>query len=438
MRGWRSDLTKHVVSDGNSIFVSSKKNQIINQDLAKVVVIGASHAGISFADHMRKNEFRGSLIIIDRQKGGPMERPPLSKAFLLQTENKVNPNFLLKRAKWYKDEQITLRHGTSISKIDPISKKLITSNGDYILYDKLVLATGAVPRTIPASEGMSNVFVLRQPDDAVAIRQTARSSKSAIIIGGGYIGLEVAATLRQMGLTVSVIEAAERLLARVASPPVATLLDKLHHSHGVKLHIGIGVETITQEKGVFSSVTLNNGTILAGDMLIVGIGVAPDSRLAYQASVETEHANGGAILVDESFRTSDPNIFAIGDVALQRGKSIRIESVHNAQDSGARAAASIMGKIQPKIQAPWFWSDQYDINLQSVGIVPTNVSDIYQIFRKGKRKLGESFWTYRGKQLLAVEAIGDPENFILGKKCLEEKISPDPKMIGDENFDPLA
>jgi len=402
----------------------------------RIIVIGASHAGISFVDQMRKYGFGGSITLIDRQKGGPMERPPLSKAFLLETSDQVNPMFLLRRGKWYKEQKIDLKHGINVTKLDASAQTVVLSNGDQLEFDKLVLATGALPRSLPSTEELSNVFVLRQPDDAVAIRTIARNVKSAVIIGGGYIGLEVAASLRQMGLEVSVIEMADRILARVASPPVAQLLNDLHVEKGVSIYTGVNVDKITKNDGEFSGVTLADGRVLSGDMLIVGIGVIPDSELARRAGIETERPDGGAILVNGSMQTSNPNIIAMGDVALLRGESLRIESVHNAQDMATRAAAAIMGEAPPEDQAPWFWSDQYDANLQSVGIVPTLDEDIYQITRPGENNTSVSFWSYRDQELVAVESIRNSKNFMLGKKCLERNFSPSPELICDPNYDP--
>ena len=416
--------------------IKSKLDRKVVGSDAHIIVIGASHAGISFVDQMRKSGFVGNLTLIDRQKGGPMERPPLSKAFLLESTDQINPMFLLRRGKWYKEQKINLKHGVSVLQINASAQTVMLSNGEELEFDKLVLATGAVPRSLASTDELSNVFVLRQPDDATAIRTTARNVNSAVIIGGGYIGLEVAASLRKMGLQLSVIEMADRLLARVASPPVAQLLNDLHVENGVSVYTGASVDKITDTNGNFNAVTLADGTVLSGDMLIVGIGVLPDSELAQQAGIETERHDGGAILVDTSMQTSDPNILAMGDVALQRGHSLRIESVHNAQDTAARAAAAIMGEAPPKDQAPWFWSDQYEVNLQSAGIVPTGDDDIYQITRPGENDTSVSFWSYRDQELIAVEAINDPKNFMLGKKCLEKNFSPSPHYICDPNYDP--
>ena len=406
--------------------------------MQSIVVVGASHAGISFVDNIRKNGFGGRITLVDRQKGGPMERPPLSKQFLIETEDKLDPIFLLKRAKWYKDNDIILKLGVEALEIDIENNLLVLSSGDNLTFDKLVLATGARPRFLSGCEHLVNAFVLRQPDDAIAIRETARKVKSAVIIGGGYIGLEVAASFRQMGLEVSVIEAAKRLLARVASPPIANSLLNLHQKHGVSIHTDVSVKELVIDQQQFSAVKLTDGSIIEGDMLVIGIGVFPDSSLAQKAGLDTETPEGGAIIVDRSMQTSNPSIIAIGDVALRSGDSMRIESVHNAQDHAARAVAGLMGKLPPIDEAPRFWSDQYDANLQSVGIVPVDANDVFQVVRNGQREGSVSYWSFQNKTLLSVEAIRDVENFMLGTKCLDQKFSPDPDLIGDPNFDPLA
>ena len=411
---------------------------MFDEKMQSIVVVGASHAGISFVDNIRKNGFGGRITLVDRQKGGPMERPPLSKQFLIETEDKLDPIFLLKRAKWYKDNDIILKLGVEALEIDIENNLLVLSSGDNLTFDKLVLATGARPRFLSGCEHLVNAFVLRQPDDAIAIRETARKVKSAVIIGGGYIGLEVAASFRQMGLEVSVIEAAERLLARVASPPVADSLLNLHQKHGVSIYTGVGVEDLVSDQQKFTAAKLTDGSIIEGDMLVVGIGVAPDSLLAQKADLETEGSGSGAIIVDRSMQTSNPSIIAIGDVALRSGDSMRVESVHNAQDHAARAVAGMMGKEPPVDEAPRFWSDQYDANLQSVGIVPVDANDVFQVVRNGQREGSVSYWSFQKKTLLSVEAIRDVENFMLGTKCLDQNLSPDPELIGNADFDPLA
>ena len=411
---------------------------MFDEKMQNIVVVGASHAGISFIDNIRKSGFGGSITLVDRQKGGPMERPPLSKQFLLETEDKLDPIFLLKRAKWYKDNDIILKLGVEALEINLGADLLTLSNGDSLTFDKLILATGARPRFLPGCDNLVNAFVLRQPDDAIAIRETARKARSAVIIGGGYIGLEVAASFRQMGLEVCVIEAAERLLARVASPPVANFLLNLHQKHGVSIYTGVSVEELVKDQEKFTAAKLSDGSIIEGDMLVIGIGVTPDSFLAHKAGLETERSDGGAIIVDGSMQTSNPSIIAIGDVALRSGENLRIESVHNAQEHAAHAVAGMMGHEPPVDEAPRFWSDQYDANLQSVGIVPVDANDVFQVVRHGTQEESSSYWSFQDKTLLSVEAIRDVENFMLGTKCLDQHFSPDPDLIGDPEFDPLA
>ena len=402
-----------------------------------IVVIGASHAGVSFVDKVRKNGFVGRLTVFDRQVGGPMERPPLSKGFLLGGGETVESKSLLRQKKWYKTNRIKLKTQSNVEAIDTKEKTVTVSSGDVIKYDNLVIASGAVPRELPDTQGMGNAFTLRQPSDANAIRQAANNSDTVVIIGGGYIGLEVAASLRKKGMKVTVIEAAERILARVASKPLADRLTKLHEDNGVEVLTGVGVDSINAEAGIFESVTLTSGEKIVGDMLITGIGVFPDSTLAANAGIETQRKDGGAILVDEAMRTSENDVFAVGDVALRRDQLLAVESVHNAQETAAVAAAAVTGSSAPTIQTPWFWSDQYDVKLQSVGVVPINDSDVYQVARPGKREGAVSFWSYRGNDLVAVEVVNDPATYMEARQCLDTNQSPDPKQISKPSFSPI-
>ena len=323
------------------------------------------------------------------------------------------------------------------TKVSLDSKTVTVNHGQSVSFDKLVIASGAVPRELPITVGMGNTFTLRQPSDANAIRQTANNSDSVVIIGGGYIGLEVAASLKQKGMEVTVIEAADRILARVASQPLADHFTKLHRDHGVNVITGVGVEKIHQRDGIFDSVTLDNGATVKGDMLITGIGVFPDSKLAAEAGIETQREDGGAILVNEMMQTSHEDVFAIGDVALRRDQALAVESVHNAQETAAVAAAAIADVKPPALQTPWFWSDQYDAKLQSVGVVPVMDDDAYQVMRPGKRDGAVSFWTYKGNDLVAVEVVNDPATYMEARQCLDTKQFPDPKLISNPSYSPV-
>jgi NADPH-dependent 2,4-dienoyl-CoA reductase/sulfur reductase-like enzyme len=289
-----------------------------------------------------------------------------------------------------------------------------------------------VPRQLAAAKGLDGVFVLRHPDDAHALRAAVSGRQHAVVIGGGYIGLEVAASLTKLGLRVDVVEMADRLLARVASPQISAFFAELHQSHDVGLHIGANCQEILQKDGAFTGVQLGDGRQIAAELLLVGIGVLPDLDLAASAGIEA----GNGIIVDAMMQSSVQDIFAIGDVALIDGAALRIESVDNAQMTAARAAAAICGLAQPAMAAPWFWSEQFDVRLQSAGIVPLASPDLRHQLRPGKREGGFSVWSYgdNGK-LAAVEAVRDPAGYMLGKKCLDLGLSPDPDDIGNVDFD---
>jgi NADPH-dependent 2,4-dienoyl-CoA reductase/sulfur reductase-like enzyme len=439
---WLKWMDRHPSGEGRITEVQASQKEERQDDgfeLAgpHVAIIGASHAGISCADRLRKNGFVGKISIFDRQVGGPMERPPLSKGFLLGGGETVESKSLLRQRKWYKSNKIKLKTQSSVDKIDAKNKTITVKNGGEIKYDKLVIASGAVPKELPTSKGIGNAFTLRQPSDANSIRQASNNSDSVVIIGGGYIGLEVAASLKQKGMDITVLEGADRILARVASKPLADHLLKLHNNHGVKIITGAGVEKINQEDGIFDGVTLSDGQVIKGDMLITGIGVFPDSMLALDAGIETQFDNGGAILVDEMMCTSDPDVYAIGDVAIRRSQKLAVESVNNAQESASVAAAAIVGNETPAIQTPWFWSDQYDAKLQSVGIVPVLDAEVYQVERPGKREGGVSFWTYKGDNLLAVEVVNDPATYMEARQCLDTRQFPDPKQIAKPTYSPV-
>ena len=402
-----------------------------------IVVIGASHAGVAFADAMRSNGYGGALTMIDAVPGLPVERPPLSKAFLA-SDAANDAKFLLRKADWYDAQNIQLITGSVVTGVDADAQMILLKDGASLSYDRLVLATGATPRMLPNAVGLDNVFVVRSPDDARALRAALSSAQKAVVIGGGYIGLEAAASLRKGGMDVDVIEAADRLLARVASTDISAFFADLHAANGVRLHIGVGVAEILSAEGAFSGVTMADGTQIEADLLIVGIGVAPDIALAQMAGVECSDA----ILVDAQMTTSVETIYAIGDGALAAdiapmvaGRPLRVESVHNAQDSAARAAAAINGHAPPAWQAPWFWSEQYDVRLQSAGIVPPAGADTHQVVRPGKREGGLSVWSFAGDQLEAIESVRDPAGYMVGKKCLDMGHHPTPAQVADMDFD---
>ncbi len=396
-----------------------------------IIIIGASHAGVSCAEKLRANGFSGQIQLIDRLSGVPFERPPLSKGFL-QADGSDDEKFLLRRSDWFTSHEITLIDGREVTAIDRESKQLQLDDGQCCRYDKLVLATGAFPRQLDDANNLQNVFVLRHARNAYELRSAMKGRKSAIVIGGGYIGLEVAASLTKAGIHVDVIEMTERLLARVASPNISAFFANLHEINDVGIYTGVINQEILQKDGLFSGIRINNDRTIHAELLLLGIGVLPELGNAKDAGLTT----GDGIIVDGMMQSSDADIYAIGDVALVDGAMSRIESVDNAQNTAARAAAAICGSSQPPKAAPWFWSEQFDVRLQSAGIVPQEAAAVQYVVRRGKREGGLSVWSYDvfGK-LAAIEAVGDPAAYMLGKKCLDLGLSPPPSDIGNADFD---
>ena len=409
--------------------------------MKSVVIIGASHAGIACAEALRRSGYTDKIVLIDKLNGMPVQRPPLSKKFLLSEDTAdglPDDEYLLRKSDWYETNKITFLNGADVTDIDPDAKTVSLSSGNVYGYDHLVLATGATPRMLPKAAGLEGVHVLRSPNDAEVLRSAIKTSRRAVIIGGGYIGLEAAASLKKSGMKVDVIEVADRLLARVASPAISDFFQKLHQENDVNVHTGTSVEEISSSQDKFTGAILSNGAVIDADLLIVGIGVSPNVELGYRAGVDCQ--NG--IVVGADMQTNINGIFAIGDVALStslapqiEGTPIRVESVHNAQDSAARAVAAITGSDAPSWQSPWFWSEQYDIRLQSAGIVPPETDAVDYIIRPSKRPGGQSVWSYNGDQLCSVEAVRDAAGYMLGKKCLDAKKSPPIADIANPDFD---
>ena len=400
--------------------------------MTNYVVIGASHAGVSFAEKMRQQGNQDPITLIDRLHGVPLQRPPLSKAYL-GAESDDDEGFYLRAADWFQTQNITLKDGMAVTAIDRAAKTIALSDGSAVAYDKLVLALGASARRLPHPEmDCENVFVLRDGSDAKGLKEAMRKAKTAIVIGGGYIGLEAAASMRKHGLDVHVIEAAARLLARVASPEISATYDALHRAHDVTMHIGVGVDNLQQTDGRISAVTLADGTTLSCDLLLVGIGVFPEVALAQSADL----AVGNGILTDYHYQTADPDIYAIGDNVLAEGRlPLRIESIYNAQYGAHYLASRFNEAALPQEEAPWFWSDQYDRKLQSAGIVPAPDEGVRQVTRPGKREGGLSVWSYQDETLVAVESVNDPQAYMIGKLCLENGKNPSPQSVSDPEFD---
>ena len=399
-----------------------------------LIIIGASHAGLSCAEALRKGGFDGVIGVIERDSGTPLQRPPLSKTYLDADEGAGEDSFYLRRSEWFAQFDISLHEGCEVTKISRADKQVHLDDGRVLSYDKLVIASGAVARKLPIAGGTATgVHVLRTAADARRLRASLGTVKDAVVIGGGYIGLEAAASLHKVGKSVHVVELAPRLLARVASPLLSDYCTALHRAAGVTVSTGAACdEILTDDTGAVRAVLLADGTELPCQLVLAGIGVIPDTGLASAAGLAVD--NG--IIVSRAYRTDDDAIWAIGDVARAPSRyELRIESIHHAQASSQIAAADMMGGELPADEALWFWSDQYDVKFQMAGMLPSVPEGALQhVSRAGRRDHSLSVWSWCDRVLVTVEAANDGQAYMIGKKCLEAGISPDPADIANPDF----
>ena len=394
--------------------------------MSNVVVIGAGQAGSSLVAKLRSLGFEGDITLIGEESDPPYQRPPLSKAYLLGEMDRER--LYLRPEKFYEEQNIILKLGTPVAGLNTAAKT-VSVGGETISYDQLAFTTGSTPRRLPERIGgtLEGVHVVRTLADVDAMAPTCRAGKTALVVGGGYIGLEAAAVLRKLGLSVTLIEMADRILGRVAAPETADYFRALHKGHGVDLREGIGLDHLTGGTHVTGAV-LTDGSVVPADLVIVGVGIEPNARIAQD--VELEINNG--IVVDEMGRTSDPNIWAAGDCAIFpfRGEKIRLESVQNAIDQAEAVAANMLGANKAYEPKPWFWSDQYDVKLQIAGL---NTGFDRVVVREVETS--RSHWYYLGDTLLAVDAMNDPRSYMIGKRLIEAGKSPDPAIIEDPSAD---
>lgn len=387
-----------------------------------IVVIGAGQAGASLVAKLRALGHAGPVTLIGDEPVPPYQRPPLSKKYLLG--EMALERLFLRPESFYAEHGIDLRLGRPVTAIDPAAR--LVRLGDATLdYDQLVLTTGAEPRRLPGAIGgdLAGVHVVRRLADIDAMAGEFAPGRRVLIVGGGYIGLEAAAVARQRGLDVTLIEAAPRILQRVAAPETADHMRALHLGHGVRIVEGATLEGLHGEERVRMA-RLVSGEELPVDFVIVGIGITPAVALAENAGLRID--NG--IRVDDHGRTSDPAIWAAGDCASlpYRGMRIRLESVQNAIDQAEAVAANLLGAGRPYAPLPWFWSDQYDLKLQIAGL--NSGYDRVVVRAVGGAR---SHWYFAGDTFLAVDAMNDPRAFMLGKRMLESGRSPDPAALAD-------
>ena len=391
-----------------------------------VVVVGAGQAGFSFVSRLRNLGFDGLITLAGGESVPPYQRPPLSKKYLLGEMSLER--LYLRPLKFYEEQNINLRLGEDVTAVNAL-KKIINIGEEIISYDELVFTTGSNPRYLPAELGgeLDGVYVIRNLSDVDNIVKEFKIDKHVLIIGGGYIGLEAASVAAKLGLQVTLVEMAERILQRVASKETSDYFRNLHKSHGVDIREKIGVRKLIGSDRV-EMIELTDGTNLKVDFVIAGVGITPSTELAEMAGCDID--NG--IKTDALGRTSVNSIWAAGDCSSFPYKAgrIRLESVPNAIDQSEILAENIIGGNVEYVAKPWFWSDQFDVKLQIAGL-NTGFDDVVT------RKTGSSvsFWYYNGPNLLAVDAMNDPRAYMIGKRLIEAGRSPTKSLIKDTSLD---
>ncbi len=396
----------------------------------KLIIIGGGQAAFALAAKLRLLQDDRPVSIVSGEHCLPYQRPPLSKKYLL---GEMSLDRLLFRAQdWYGEHAVDIHLGVRAVAMDREARTVSLSDGRVLSYDDLAFATGSSPRTLPQAVGgdLDNVLTVRDYQDADRLATLMTRGRKLLIIGGGYIGLEAAAVARKLGVEVTLIEMAERILSRVAARETAGIIRSLHQSHGVRILEKTGLRELTGQGGRVTGAILSDGTALAADFVIAGIGASANDQLAQAAGIET--ANG--ILVDAFGRTSDPDVYAMGDCALLdwEGTRIRLESVQNAVDQAEAVAAILAGGNTPYLPRPWFWSDQYDVKLQIAGF---NLGYTQTVLRKGAREGSASVWYFRNDRFMAVDAINDAKAYVTGKKLLEAGKNPDVAALSDPDLD---
>ena len=402
--------------------------------MERIVVVGAGQAGHSLAAKLRELGFNGSVALIGEEPMPPYQRPPLSKKFLLGDMEEAR--LYLRNPGFYAEHDIELCTGTTVDSIDREGKTVVLASGERLPYSMLALTTGAAPRRLPAAIGgnLEGVHTLRTIADVNAMRHEFRPGRNALVVGGGYIGLEAAAVAASVGLNVTLVEQAERILQRVAAPQTSDYFRALHRSQGVTVREGTGLRRLVGENGRVVGAEFDDGETLPVDFVLVGIGIRANAQLAADAGLATE---GGIRTNAQGRSVTDPDIFAAGDCAVfpYRGEPTRLESVQNAIDQGEAVAAAMLGSEALYNPVPWFWSDQYKCKLQIAGL---SRGYARAIVRPGVKEGSQSVWYFSGSnRILAVDAMNDPRAYMAGKRWLEARQSPTPAQIEDTGLDLL-
>lgn len=394
-----------------------------------VVIVGAGHAGFQLASSLRQIGFAGSVRLINGEPHLPYQRPPLTKAYLLGDGQTSALNF--RDASFFRDRRIELVPDSAVA-IDRKNRSLRLSSGVRIPYANLVLALGAQNRQLRVADACPGVVCIRQLGEAEYVRRRLLSARRAVVVGGGFIGLEFACAARVRGLEVDVVEVAPRVMERAVRPVVSRHFEDRHAQAGIRFHCGAALKEITRTNDSIEGVVLTDGRVIPADLIVVGIGVIPNVQLAVDAALEV----GDGIVVDSHLRSSDPSISAIGDCACFCSRyapaPTRIESVQNATDQARCVAARLHGSPRPYDSVPWFWSDQGSAKLQIAGI--THASDA-EVLRGTPTSGSFSVFCYREGRLIGIESVNRPADHMLGRKMLAMGRTIDPEAAADVGLD---
>ena len=397
-------------------------------DRGDVVIVGAGHGGAQAAIALRQLGFAGSILIVGDEPELPYERPPLSKDYL--SGDKPFERLLIRPATFWAERSIAFRTGTRITGLLPDTHQLETADGATIGYHTLIWAGGGAPRrlSIPGADA-EGVHYVRSRADADRMMAVLPQVTRVAVIGGGYIGLEAAAVLTKLGKQVKVIEALDRVLARVAGEPLSRFFEGEHRAHGVDVRLGVGVEAIETDGVAATGVRLANGDVVACDMVIVGIGIIP----AIAPLIAAGAKGGNGVDVDAQGRTSLADVYAIGDCAAHAnrfaaGATIRLESVQNANDQATIVAKAIMGGSDGYDVVPWFWSNQYDLKLQTVGL---SIGYDQTVLRGNPDTRSFSLIYLREGRVIALDCVNMVKDYVAGRALVTGGLSPDPSVLAD-------
>ncbi|WP_404711324.1 NAD(P)/FAD-dependent oxidoreductase [Sphingomonas sp. MMS24-J13] len=397
-------------------------------DRYDVLIVGAGHGGAQAAIALRQNKFTGSIAIVGDEPELPYERPPLSKDYL--AGDKTFERILIRPPAFWGERDVAMLTSRRVVAVEPQAHRVTTDDGTTIGYTYLIWATGGAPRRLTcAGHDLVGVHTVRTRADADRMRAEMAGVTHAVVIGGGYIGLEAAAVLAKFGKKVTVLEALDRVLARVAGEPLSRFYEAEHRAHGVDVRLNARVDCIVEQDGRAVGVRLADGEVLPAQMVIVGIGIIP----AVQPLIAAGAEGGNGVAVDAQCRTSLPDIFAIGDCALHAnrfaaGAQIRLESVQNANDQATTVARAITGNPVDYDAVPWFWSNQYDLRLQTVGL---SIGFDEAIVRGDPATRSFSVVYLKDGRVLALDCVNATKDYVQGRALVLEGARPDPARLAD-------